>query len=58
MNITKGSVFNRWEPLSFNVGRIKQEFNIILEVIPGDQFPGHIALDNLNLIDCFPGNCL
>ncbi|KAG8255978.1 hypothetical protein J6590_079333 [Homalodisca vitripennis] len=43
---------------SFNVGRIKQEFNIVIEVIFGEHLPSMVALDNLRMIDCFHGEQL
>ncbi|XP_054281784.1 leukocyte tyrosine kinase receptor isoform X2 [Macrosteles quadrilineatus] len=48
-----GNSNRTWDYWSFNVGRIKQEFNIVIEVIPGDHFPFHVALDNIRLVDCF-----
>lgn len=51
--------FFRWYEHSFPVGRVQQDFKIVLEVVPGSlmstpTFPGaHIAIDNLRMSGCF-----
>uniref|UniRef100_T1H974 Tyrosine-protein kinase receptor n=1 Tax=Rhodnius prolixus TaxID=13249 RepID=T1H974_RHOPR len=49
-----GNDDNTWKNYTFSVGPITQEFNIILEVVPSNVYPSHIALDNIKLKNCFP----
>lgn len=46
-------ISSRWKVHKIPVGRIKQVFRIILEVVPGGN-EAYIAIDNIKLIDCFP----
>lgn len=49
-------VNNRWVRHEHAVGKISQDFQIILEVVPPKKQPPNsfIALDNIKLLDCFP----
>ncbi|KAG1700900.1 MAM and LDL-receptor class A domain-containing protein 2 [Nymphon striatum] len=49
-----GDDLNRWLKKSFLIGRITQEFRIMVEATLGELLPSHIALDNLELLNCLP----
>nr|CAD7396369.1 unnamed protein product [Timema cristinae] len=50
----KGKECSGWEKYILNIGRISQKFIIVLEVVNWGVTPGHIAVDNIALVDCFP----
>ncbi|XP_063232393.1 leukocyte tyrosine kinase receptor [Bacillus rossius redtenbacheri] len=41
-----------WEKYNFSIGSISQVFRVIFEVEGND--PGHLGIDNVALVDCFP----
>ncbi|XP_046399789.1 ALK tyrosine kinase receptor-like isoform X2 [Ischnura elegans] len=43
-----------WERHNCTLGRINQEFHVMLEVISGGRGPAHFAIDNIRLNRCFP----
>ncbi|XP_067007644.2 leukocyte tyrosine kinase receptor isoform X2 [Anabrus simplex] len=49
-----GNDHRTWEKNLFTLGRISQEFNIVLEVVTSGRVPSHLAMDNIRLLDCFP----
>ncbi|XP_039280601.1 leukocyte tyrosine kinase receptor isoform X2 [Nilaparvata lugens] len=53
VNEKAGNDMQTWEEYSVKIGRLSQEFNIILEITSGKEYPSHVALDNLRLINCF-----
>ncbi|CAB3381252.1 Hypothetical predicted protein [Cloeon dipterum] len=44
---------NMWKHFSINLGRISQEFQVLIEVTPGKKTPAYFAIDNLKFVDCF-----
>jgi len=52
----RGNSHERWEKYRYKIGPIRDQFNLILEVVKEDAAPAVIALDNLHLVDCFDGN--
>nr|CAD7260440.1 unnamed protein product [Timema shepardi] len=50
----EGKERSGWEKYILNIGRISQKFIIVLEVVNWGVTPGHIAVDNIALVDCFP----
>ncbi|XP_059480831.1 tyrosine-protein kinase receptor-like [Neocloeon triangulifer] len=44
---------NLWKHFSINLGRISQEFHVLIEVTPGKKTPAYFAIDNLKFVDCF-----
>ncbi|XP_075212596.1 anaplastic lymphoma kinase isoform X2 [Lycorma delicatula] len=48
-----GTDSNQWEEYNVKIGRLRQEFNLVLEVTPSERYPSHVALDNIKLTDCF-----
>jgi len=48
-------VVSRWERSEFLIGGIQQEFRIVLEFTSSETLPAHILMDNIKLVDCFPG---
>ena len=42
-----------WQLFTINLGRISQEFQVLIEVIPGRKTPASFAVDNLKFVDCF-----
>ncbi|KAG1654842.1 ALK tyrosine kinase receptor [Nymphon striatum] len=49
-----GASKTKWLKKSFLIGRITQEFRIMVEATLGELLPSHIALDNLELLNCLP----
>lgn len=55
-----GDNLNRWQLHTFKIGRVSKDFQIELEVFPNGknwtdgQTRGHISIDNLRLVHCFP----
>lgn len=47
-------LFFRWELLRQPIGRVKEPFQIILEVDNNARFPSYFAIDDIRLVDCFP----
>ncbi|XP_071450132.1 tyrosine-protein kinase receptor-like [Hetaerina americana] len=43
-----------WERHNCLLGRISQEFHVMLEIISGGRIPAHFAIDNIKLTSCFP----
>lgn len=54
-----GNNYHMWELERYRIGRVSKEFSLSIEVVPsgktrkGDP-SGHVAIDDLRLIDCFP----
>lgn len=51
----QGNNDERWEQFRYKIGLIRQNFSLILEVVPEGAAPALVALDNLRLVDCFDG---
>lgn len=54
-----GNDLRRWTELSFPIGRVSQEFRILLEVVPKglrSQQRAYVSIDNLRLRGCFEPN--
>lgn len=54
-----GNDLRRWTELMFPIGRVSQEFRILLEVVPKglrSQQRAYISIDNLRLRGCFEQN--
>lgn len=51
-----GDNLNKWGLYTFKIGRVSKDFKILLEVTPklGPLQRGHLAIDNLRLVHCFP----
>lgn len=55
-----GNDYHTWEVARYRIGRVSQDFQILFEVVPNTQLaddemrPGHVAIDDLTLRDCFP----
>lgn len=52
-----GNDFGRWELITFRIGRISKDFQILFEVVPGptsETQRGHVSIDNLRMRNCFP----
>ncbi|GAB6022634.1 hypothetical protein CHUAL_006729 [Chamberlinius hualienensis] len=43
---------NSWIPITMQVGKIIKEFRLMLEVWVGDEFPYHVAFDDIRLVNC------
>ncbi|KAL1124321.1 hypothetical protein AAG570_002089, partial [Ranatra chinensis] len=43
-----------WQNYTFLIGKVTQEFKIVLEVTLSHDYPAHLALDNILLKNCFP----
>jgi hypothetical protein len=52
----RGNSHERWEKFRYKIGPIPRQFSLILEVVNKDAAPAIMALDNLQLVDCFDGN--
>jgi hypothetical protein len=52
---TQGNNNRLWERARYNIGPVRQNFSLILEVVSEDEAPAVMALDNLRLVDCFSG---
>jgi hypothetical protein len=51
----QGNSNERWERFRYKIGLIRQNFSLILEMVPEGAAPALVALDNLRLVDCFDG---
>lgn len=54
---------NQWQTFQVPLGRQDPPFMVSLEVLPGRTVPGHVALDDIRLLDCVQkprrnGTCL
>lgn len=52
-----GNSHNSWQNYTFNIGRVSQDFHILLEVVPkglGSHSRGHVSIDDMKLLGCFP----
>lgn len=51
-----GDNLNKWSIYTFKIGRVSKDFKILFEVSPklGHHSRGHLAIDNMRLISCFP----
>lgn len=52
----RGDNLNQWQLHPFRIGRVSKDFRILFEVVPHleGQNRGHLAIDNLRLVQCFP----
>lgn len=44
-----------WQVVSMVLGNITQRFHIVFEAIAGESAESYIAIDSIQLTDCFPG---
>ncbi|XP_022243768.1 leukocyte tyrosine kinase receptor-like [Limulus polyphemus] len=51
-----GNSRNMWEKFSSKVGSVSQPFQLVLEIMEGDVAPAHLAIDNIQLINCETNN--
>lgn len=52
-----GNNNNNWDLYMFSIGRVSQDFHVLLEVVPkglGGRARGHVSIDNVMLLECFP----
>lgn len=52
-----GNDFRHWQHIQFSIGRVSQDFRVLLEVVPRglrQQQRGHVSIDDLSLRNCFP----
>jgi len=52
----RGNSHERWEKYRYKIGPIRRQFSLTLEVVNVDAAPAVMALDNLQLVDCFDGD--
>ena len=52
-----GNDLRRWQLNTFRIDRISKDFKVLFEVVPnklGGQARGHVSIDNLRMVNCFP----
>ncbi|XP_062558487.1 tyrosine-protein kinase receptor isoform X1 [Armigeres subalbatus] len=52
-----GNDLRKWQRITFRIDRISKDFQILFEVVPnriGGRARGHVSIDNLKLVNCFP----
>ncbi|XP_076319318.1 leukocyte tyrosine kinase receptor-like isoform X1 [Tachypleus tridentatus] len=54
--IYPGNSRNMWEKLPSKIGSVSQPFQLVLEIMEGDTAPAHLAIDNIQLVNCETNN--
>ncbi|KAH8372849.1 hypothetical protein KR009_006577 [Drosophila setifemur] len=52
----QGDNVRQWVRKTYRLGRVSRDFRIVFEIVPDLRVgqKGHVALDNLRMVDCFP----